>query len=361
MAKKALGKGLGALLAIQDEKVSRKSDIQKIPIKNIQPNSLQPRKFFDENKLQELADSIKQKGLIQPIVVSQDNDKYEIIVGERRWRACQLIGLHNIPAIIKEASSYEKLELALIENIQREDLNPIEEASSFKELLDNLKLTQEQLSAKIGKSRAAIANTMRLLKLPPAIQNDIINQVLSGGHARSLLSLKDDSKLLKAREIVIQENLSVRQTEKLIQKMNNGQLQEDHDIANFSPDMLEDKKEEVNEDKIEEKPEESAVVEAAINVNVNEIEIVQEESLTEPEAREDYPAEEEAEDADAQDIVVVQHNNPETQQMEKQLQEYFNVRVYIKKHPQKDTGKIEINYNNQDELKKIIQLLGLKR
>lgn len=313
MAKKALGKGLGALLASQEsnqinKNEVRENDVNELPISSIEPNKLQPRKYFDEDRLKELAESIKEKGLIQPIVVTKkENDKYEIIVGERRWRACQIIGLKRIPALIKEASNFELLELALVENIQRHDLNSIEEAVSYKELIENLNLTQEQLSTRIGKSRTAIANTMRLLKLPDEIQKEIIQENISEGHGRSLLSLKDEEHIDKVKEKIVEESLSVRQTEKLIQEVN------ESGISVLDKEKNVEELENVNSDEIIEAPQDESV----------------EGGLLE----------------EAEILEKIQGN----------LTDYFKCNVKLKSKKNQKGGKIEISYKDKEDLNRIIQ------
>lgn len=182
---------------------------------------MQPRKNFDEKGLKGLALSIKEQGIIQPLIVQSKNGGFELIAGERRWRAAQIAGLERIPVIIKDLSDSDALEVALIENIQREDLNPIEEASVYKRLIKDFHLTQETLSKKIGKDRSSIANYLRLLKLPQMIKEDLISGTLSMGHARAMLSLDSSQKLLEIRNSVVKKGLSVREIESLIAKVNN--------------------------------------------------------------------------------------------------------------------------------------------
>ncbi len=249
MARKALGKGLDELLSIDDSSDLSEADVQELEIDNLYPNKMQPRKYFNEEKLNELAQSIKEKGLIQPIIVSKGEDgNFEIIVGERRWRASKIAGKKYIPCIVKEISHFSKLELALIENIQREDLNPIETAVSYQELLENLNLTQDELSKKIGKSRTAIANTMRLLKLSENLQKDIINDVLSEGHGRAILGLKDTGKIDFIRNKIIEENLNVRETEKLISSYNSNKFEE-IDEQKEDEKIKEDEKEKIKRER----------------------------------------------------------------------------------------------------------------
>ena len=228
--KKGLGKGLAALIG---EKESLGNDINKpndvsnqnlrqsdeIPIEFLHPNKNQPRKLFDEEKIDELSQSIKQKGLILPILVKKiDENNYQIIAGERRWRASQKAGLHDVPVIIKNLDDKEILEIALIENMQREDLNPIEEAEGIARLQDEFKYTQEELSNILGKSRPQISNTIRLLKLPQKVKEFVQNKTLSAGHARALVGLEDSYAIA---QIAIKKNMNVRQLETYISYVKN--------------------------------------------------------------------------------------------------------------------------------------------
>ncbi len=229
--KNALGKGLNALIpetsTVQaTTRRSRKPAVKKedkdiitVKIDQVEPNKEQPRKAFEEESLQELADSIKQFGIIQPLVVMKKDDYYEIIAGERRWRAAKIAGLKEIPVVIKEYKEEELVEIALIENIQREDLNPIEEAVAYKRLMEEFKLTQEEVAKKVSKSRSAVTNSMRLLKLPEEIQGMVVEGVLSMGHARTLLAVEDEEIQKTTALKVADEKLSVRETEKLVKKL----------------------------------------------------------------------------------------------------------------------------------------------
>lgn len=223
MSKKfGLGKGLGALIPEEiNEDVPNDNNINKLSMDLIKPNSGQPRKKFDEEAIIQLSQSIKEHGLIQPIIVKEDNSVYTIVAGERRWRAAKLAGLKDIPVIIMDLSDKDVLEISLIENIQRQDLNPIEEAKAYKKLLDDFKLTQEDLSKRIGKSRTAIANCLRLLNLDKRVQDYLIDGVISEGHGRAILSLTDNELQYRVSQTVIDENLSVRETEKLIRELSN--------------------------------------------------------------------------------------------------------------------------------------------
>ena len=217
--KKGLGKGLGALLT--DEKSSIDSDvITEIKLVDFEPNKSQPRKDFDEEKLEELADSIRQNGIITPILVQEaPNGYYSIIAGERRWRAAKKAGLKEIPAIIKKLDEMKLFEISLIENLQREDLNPVEEALGFEKLMSDYKLTQEEVAAKLSKSRSSVANSLRLLKLPKDVLNSLKNEKISVGHAKVLLSVAEDKIKSELCTAVIEKELSVRELEAEIKKL----------------------------------------------------------------------------------------------------------------------------------------------
>ena len=221
-AKPGLGKGLDLLIP-KSEPVEEKrtADPQVLKISQVEPNRNQPRKQFDKESLQELAGSIKQYGIIQPIIVAKKEDYYEIIAGERRWRAAKMAGLKEVPVVIKEYSEKEIAEISLIENIQRENLNPIEEAKAYKSLIEEYNLTQEELSERISKSRTQITNTMRLLKLHDKVQKMLIDGSISAGHARALLGLEIQEEQLLTAQKIVAENLSVRQTEDLVRQINN--------------------------------------------------------------------------------------------------------------------------------------------
>ena len=191
-----------------------------VKINQIEPNRNQPRTNFDEDALQELADSIKQYGIIQPIVVNKKDDYYEIIAGERRWRASKIAGLKEVPVIIKDFSAQEVMEVALIENIQREDLNPIEEALAYQRFIKDYNLKQDEIADKVSKSRAAVANSLRLLKLDERVQKMLIDDMISSGHARTLIGIENGDKQYALAMKVFDEKLSVRDIEKLIKEMN---------------------------------------------------------------------------------------------------------------------------------------------
>ncbi|WP_297429614.1 ParB/RepB/Spo0J family partition protein [Clostridium sp.] len=223
MAKKfTLGKGLSALIPEEAESFKEESNKILISINKIKSDEKQPRKLFDSDKIAELAESIKTHGIIQPLILKKHiNDQYIIVAGERRWRAAKMAGLKDIPAVIMDLSDKDTLEISLIENIQREDLNPIEEALAYRELLNDFKITQEELSKRIGKSRVAIANTMRLTNLDERVQQYIIESIISEGHGRVLLAINDKLKQCEIAQKVIDEKLSVRELEGLVKRINN--------------------------------------------------------------------------------------------------------------------------------------------
>ena len=221
--KKGLGKGLDIMIPEQIiDHVSEKENVSRetfIHISEIEPNKLQPRKKFDEDALQELADSIKQYGIIQPLILQKRDKYYEIIAGERRWRAARMAGLKEVPAIIKDYSPREIVEIALIENIQREDLNPIEEAQTYQRLIHEFKLKQDEVAERVSKSRAAVTNSMRLLKLDDRVQQMLIDDMLSSGHARTLLAIENNDKQYHLACKIFDEKISVRETEKLVKQI----------------------------------------------------------------------------------------------------------------------------------------------
>ncbi len=233
MAKKkgmgGLGKGLDLLIPSEVEEVKEEvqKDVVVLKTSMIEPNREQPRKKFDEEALEELSASIKQYGIIQPIVVCKKDDYYQIIAGERRWRAAKKAGLKEVPVVIKEYSEKEIAEISLIENIQREDLNPIEEAQSYKKLIDDYKLTQDELAKRVSKSRTVITNAMRLLKLHEEVQKMLVDGALSAGHARALLGIENKEKQLKLAKDIVEKSLSVRQTEDLVKDLSEGKKKKD--------------------------------------------------------------------------------------------------------------------------------------
>ncbi len=219
-SQKGLGKGLGALLGDFSEEIPANSPYQLLPVYKVEPNRAQPRQDFDPEELQALADSIAQHGIIQPLTVRQlDSGYYQIIAGERRWRAARLAGLTEVPAVVMEADEKKVLELALIENLQRQDLNPVEEALGYQSLMADFGLTQEAAAQRVGKSRPAVANALRLLNLPEEILEKVRSGLLTAGHARALLSLKSEKKQLELAQKIIALGLSVRQAELLSKNM----------------------------------------------------------------------------------------------------------------------------------------------
>lgn len=234
MAARGLGKGLDSLIpnAVGESKSSKTGSENKqvkeenavpdtlVKITMVEPNREQPRKNFDEDSLMELAESIKQFGLLQPILVQDRKDHYEIIAGERRWRAAKIAGLKEVPVIIKNLSEQEIVEISLIENIQRENLNPIEEAQAYKRLLNEFNLKQDEVAERVSKSRTAVTNSMRLLKLCDEVQQMVINEMISTGHARALLAIEDANQQYAVAQKIFDEKLSVRDVEKLVKNLN---------------------------------------------------------------------------------------------------------------------------------------------
>jgi ParB family chromosome partitioning protein len=214
MERKALGKGIGAL--IPEKEISAQEKILMLKIEQIKPNPFQPRENFDHQSLEELTQSIREKGIIQPILVRRRGDDYELIAGERRLRAAKLLNIKEIPVLIRDAEDEDSLELSLIENIQRQDLNPIEEARAYQYLIDKFQITQEKLSEVLGKARTSIANTLRLLKLPQEVQEEIKKGRISFAHGRALLEIEDQNQQRRLCQAVISKGLSVRELENLI-------------------------------------------------------------------------------------------------------------------------------------------------
>ena len=225
-SQKGLGRGLGALLGDSFEEPAEKSPYQLLPLHRIEPNRSQPRQDFDEEELEALAESIRTHGVIQPLTVRLlDSGYYQIIAGERRWRASRLAGLSEVPAVVMEAADKKSMELALIENLQRQDLNPIEEAMGYESLMRDYGLTQEEASQRVGKSRSAVANALRLLNLCPEVSEKVRSGALSAGHARAVLSLKTEKLQKDAAQKIIALGLSVRQAELLCKNMSREPVQ----------------------------------------------------------------------------------------------------------------------------------------
>lgn len=213
--KKGLGRGLDALISSANAREEVKNSILEIKINDIDPNTQQPRKIFDQESLEALAESIKEHGVVQPIIVKSEGLRYVIVAGERRWRAAKLAGLKTIPAVVKDITSREVMEIALIENLQRKDLNPLEEAEAYQKLIEEYSLTQEEVAKVAGKSRAAIANSIRLLSLSKEIKDMITDGRLTSGHARTLITITDKEKQLSLANQIADKGLSVREAEKL--------------------------------------------------------------------------------------------------------------------------------------------------
>jgi len=213
--RRALGKGLEALIP---RAVAIGPGLREIPVESILPNPHQPRQALDPVALQELADSIREHGLIQPLIVTQQEERYQLIAGERRWQAAKMAGLSRVPALVKHATPQQMLEMALVENIQRADLNPLEEASAYQQLIDDFGLTQAQVAGRVGKSRVAVANSVRLLRLPQEVKESLAAGGISEGHARALLALPEAETQCRALHRVIGRGLNVRQTEELVRR-----------------------------------------------------------------------------------------------------------------------------------------------
>ncbi len=224
-ARQALGKGLGALIPERGAPETEGKGASICGIEEIEPNPLQPRKKFGDEQLQELVNSIREKGILQPLAVRRKGEKFELIAGERRWRAAQRAGVKEVPIVVRDVSDSEMLELSLIENIQRENLNPIEEGEAYKRLTDQFELTQEEISRRVGKDRSTIANAIRLLKLPPEVKQSLAEGKISMGHARAFLGLDGPEKQRVLLKRILLGQLSVRQTENLVKRLRTkGQL-----------------------------------------------------------------------------------------------------------------------------------------
>ena len=239
--KSGLGKGLDALIPAGNkkapvkkenepviiEKIVEKKGVETLKITEVEPNREQPRKNFNEDSLLELSDSIKQYGVIQPLIVQKKADYYEIIAGERRWRAAKMAGIKEIPVIIKDYSDQQIMEISLIENIQREDLNPIEEAMAYKNLMEEFHLKQDEIAEKVSKSRTAVTNSMRLLKLDKRVQQMMIDDMISAGHARTLITIEDPEVQYNIATKIFDEKLSVRETEKLVKQLHKPEVKKE--------------------------------------------------------------------------------------------------------------------------------------
>ena len=244
--KKGLGKGLDSLITTKVEKpvevkIDGKVDENGAVLMNInkvEPNREQPRKKFDEDALLELSESIKQFGVLQPLLVVERNDYYEIVAGERRWRAAKMAGVKEVPVIVRKLTEKEIMEISLIENIQREDLNPIEEAQAYKRLLTEFNLKQDEVAERVSKSRTAVTNAMRLLKLNEKVQQMLIDEMLTTGHARALLAIEDQEKQYEIAQKIFDEKLSVRDTEKLVKNIQNQKPEDLVTVDKIDPQLL---------------------------------------------------------------------------------------------------------------------------
>ncbi len=244
MAKRmALGKGLGALIP---DAVRDRGDFFICGIEEIAPNPNQPRKRFDEEKIEELAASIREKGILEPLVVRKSDEGYELIIGERRWRAAQKAGLTEVPVVLKDVTDRESLEMALIENLQREDLGILEEAEGYRQLIEEFTLTQEELAKRIGKDRTSVTNTLRLLRLPDEVKEHLSESKLSPGHGRALLALPTEEDQREACRAIIEKDLTVRETERLVKRWKRkkenvlpspGSVSEDPDLQRIQEDL----------------------------------------------------------------------------------------------------------------------------
>lgn len=233
MARKSgLGRGAGINAIIPEITDINEKDVSELDIDLIFPNKDQPRKNFDREKLESLSESIKEHGLVQPLVVVKDGDYYKIVAGERRWRACKNIGLKKVPAVVRDYSDMQVAEIALVENLQREDLNPIEEANGYLKLIEEFSLTQEQVSEKVKKSRVAVTNALRLLNLPSSVIKMVEEGKISKGHAKALLGLKNEEDIIDAAEVVRNKEFSVRQTEDMVKNFGKKPVKKRENIIN---------------------------------------------------------------------------------------------------------------------------------
>jgi len=237
MKKKALGKGLKAFIP-EEYGILKNDRFTELDIERLKPNPYQPRTGFDDQALDELSKSIQETGILQPVLVVPENDYYQIIVGERRWRAAQKAGLKRIPAIIRNMTKEQQYEASLIENLQREDLNPIEIGQAYQKMIDDLNYTQQEIADKVGKDRASVANYVRLLKLPDEIQKMLNDRKLSMGHARALITVEDEDTQLTCAQQILKKNLTVRKVEKLIQQIKNKPQSKHKSEPRIDPDLF---------------------------------------------------------------------------------------------------------------------------
>ncbi|MFW5980194.1 MAG: ParB/RepB/Spo0J family partition protein [Bacillota bacterium] len=242
MSKNRLGKGLGALINESSEEKGSPERVIEIYVENIEPNPYQPRKNFEQKSLEELGQSIKENGMIQPITVREVKpEQYQLVSGERRWRACRIVGQKKVMAIVKDYTDQQLMEIALVENLQREDLNPIEEAQAYQQMFDEFNLTQAEVAKKVGKSRSTVANVVRLLNLAPKVQIYVSRGTLSMGHARALLPLKNSEKQIEAAEYIIKNELSVRETEEYVNKLVDNKNKKENEKEDQKKEKLDEK------------------------------------------------------------------------------------------------------------------------
>lgn len=236
MAKKeSLGRGLGALFSDLAENGGDRSRFQFCAIEALKPNRFQPRRHFDPDEQKGLVESIRETGILQPILVRKDGNAFEIIAGERRWRAAQKAGLTSVPVVVRDVDDRQLAELTLVENLQREDLNPVEEAEGYRILQERFRLSQEEIAGRVGKERSTVANTLRLLKLPPAIRDGLVRKDISAGHARALLALSSEKLQQEAFRRIRERNLNVRQTEALVRRLEKEKKEKEHPSSSPSP------------------------------------------------------------------------------------------------------------------------------
>lgn len=236
MAKKeSLGRGLGALFSDLAEDGGDRSRFQFCAIEALKPNRFQPRRHFDPEEQKGLVESIRETGILQPILVRKDGNAFEIIAGERRWRAAQKAGLKSVPVVVRDVDDRQLAELTLVENLQREDLNPVEEAEGYRILQERFRLSQEEIAGRVGKERSTVANTLRLLKLPPAIRDGLVRKDISAGHARALLALSSEKLQQEAYRRIRERNLNVRQAEALVRRLEKEKKEKEHPSSSPSP------------------------------------------------------------------------------------------------------------------------------
>lgn len=236
MAKKeSLGRGLGALFSDLAEDGGDRSRFQFCAIEALKPNRFQPRRHFDPEEQKGLVESIRETGILQPILVRKDGNAFEIIAGERRWRAAQKAGLTSVPVVVRDVDDRQLAELTLVENLQREDLNPVEEAEGYRILQERFRLSQEEIAGRVGKERSTVANTLRLLKLPPAIRDGLVRKDISAGHARALLALSSEKLQQEAYRRIRERNLNVRQAEALVRRLEKEKKEKEHPSSSPSP------------------------------------------------------------------------------------------------------------------------------